>query len=280
MAHDVFISYAAEDKLTADAACAILERNRLRVWIAPRDVVPGSAWAESVVDAIKSSRVMVLVFSDSANKSMYVNRELDRAVHHGISILQLRIEDTPPSRSLEFYTSGQHWLDALTPPMERHLERLAENIHQLLGSQAKREGKSSAPPAAARAASASLLPWLDNTTLKHIAEQAQPDPLLWSQRHDPTCPSEFYRGYATLISRLSDALRPEPTVFALVPLIDAFDAAVRDLPADDRTQGATFALMNAASYANGGDAPLVFEVLEREQPCIAQCFAVSQGQGL
>ena len=32
MTHDVFISYASEDKITADATCATLEANQIRCW--------------------------------------------------------------------------------------------------------------------------------------------------------------------------------------------------------------------------------------------------------
>ena len=52
MAHDVFVSYSVKDKTTADAICASLEANGVRVWIAPRDVMPGSDWGESIIDAI------------------------------------------------------------------------------------------------------------------------------------------------------------------------------------------------------------------------------------
>jgi TIR domain len=41
MNFDAFISYSANDKVIADAACATLERAGIRCWIAPRDVVPG-----------------------------------------------------------------------------------------------------------------------------------------------------------------------------------------------------------------------------------------------
>jgi len=34
MAHDVFISYATQDKTTADALCATLEGRGVRCWIA------------------------------------------------------------------------------------------------------------------------------------------------------------------------------------------------------------------------------------------------------
>ncbi|HXQ15450.1 MAG TPA: toll/interleukin-1 receptor domain-containing protein [Caulobacteraceae bacterium] len=42
--HDVFISYSSKDKTTADAICALLERDGAKCWIAPRDILPGEAW--------------------------------------------------------------------------------------------------------------------------------------------------------------------------------------------------------------------------------------------
>ncbi len=56
MAHDVFISYSAKDKTTADAVCAMLESEGIRCWIAPRDVVPGMEWGECIIEAIEQTR--------------------------------------------------------------------------------------------------------------------------------------------------------------------------------------------------------------------------------
>jgi TIR domain len=67
VAHDVFISYSSRDKPTADATCAVLEQNGIRCWVAARDILPGMSWGGSIIDAINSARVMVLVFSDHAN---------------------------------------------------------------------------------------------------------------------------------------------------------------------------------------------------------------------
>ena len=38
--YDVFISYSSKDKKWADATCAILERHRIRCWVAPRGITP------------------------------------------------------------------------------------------------------------------------------------------------------------------------------------------------------------------------------------------------
>src|SRR5688572_4482445 len=73
--HDVFISYSSSDKHTADAICAALEARRWRCWIAPRDVVGGSEWGASIIEAIEQSRLMVLVYSANANRSQQVLRE-------------------------------------------------------------------------------------------------------------------------------------------------------------------------------------------------------------
>jgi TIR domain len=62
MAHDVFISYSAKDKTTADGVCATLEAKGIRCWIAPRDILPGMDWGEAIIEAINGSRVIVLVF--------------------------------------------------------------------------------------------------------------------------------------------------------------------------------------------------------------------------
>jgi hypothetical protein len=81
--------------------------------------------------------VFVLVFSAASNASNHVEHEVDRAVSCGLPILPLRVEDVMPCGSLEFYLAGQHWLDALTPPLEDHLSRLSEAITVLLQLPAK-----------------------------------------------------------------------------------------------------------------------------------------------
>lgn len=137
MAHDVFISYASQDKPAADAACATLEARGIRCWIAPRDILAGTGWGEAIVDAINQSQVMVLVFSSHANESPHIRREVDRAVTKGVPIIPVRIEDVVPAKALEYYMSSVHWLDALTPPLEAHFNLLADKVHVLLGRSAE-----------------------------------------------------------------------------------------------------------------------------------------------
>jgi hypothetical protein len=132
MAHDVFISYSSKDKVIADAVCARLEARGIRCWIAPRDVQPGAPYGEEIIDGIHGSRAMVLVLTANANASPHIPKEVERAVSRGVSIIPLRVEDVLPAKSLDYFISSVHWLDAITPPLESHLESLATTIRTLL----------------------------------------------------------------------------------------------------------------------------------------------------
>jgi hypothetical protein len=154
MAHDVFISFAVEDETTAETVCATLEASGIRCWIAPRDVLPGVDYAQAIVEAITQSRIMVLLFSSRSNHSPHVKREVERAVSRGIPILPFRIEDVPLSPSLEYFIGTVHWLDALTPPLEKHLQHLAETVRLLLSRVEKPGGVAVVPEATKRAPTA------------------------------------------------------------------------------------------------------------------------------
>ncbi len=164
MAHDVFISYVAGDRKAADAACAILEKNKIRCWTAPRDVLPGANWPKAIVDAIYESSLMVVILSSRSNGSKHVKCEVERAVHKGIPILPLRIEDVVPSSDLEYFLGTTHWLDALPPPLEVHLERLAKTVKSLLDLGEEDDGPRTEPvfsPGREKTPSIAVLPFVN-----------------------------------------------------------------------------------------------------------------------
>lgn len=132
MPSQVFISYSSKDRVVANMVCALLEERGHRCWIAPRDIVPGTAWGEAILDGLKSASVFILVFSQHANASPQVLREVERAVHLGLPILPFRIEDVVPERSLEYFMSVPHWFDALSPPVEDHIAKLSDVVAMLI----------------------------------------------------------------------------------------------------------------------------------------------------
>ena len=144
MPFNVFVSHSSKDKLVADAVCARLEAAGIRCWIAPRDIVAGTSYGESIIDAIHSAKVMVLVLSANANSSGHIPKEVERAVSNGVVILPFRIEDVMPGKSLDYFIGSVHWLDAMTPPLEKHLDDLVGTVQKLIPPLA---GAKATPPA-------------------------------------------------------------------------------------------------------------------------------------
>jgi len=130
---DVFVSYCTKsDQDAAYELVSHVEAHGIECWIAPRNVQGGTEWAAEIVDAITACKVMVLLFSPSANDSPSVRREVMLAIHRGVWIVPFRIADIAPSAALEYYLGGHQWLNAFPPPMEPHYERLSTCINTRL----------------------------------------------------------------------------------------------------------------------------------------------------
>jgi hypothetical protein len=90
--HGIFVSYASGDAAVADALVTMLEDQGFRCWIAPRDVAPGTLYADAIIDGINSSNSLVLILSESAVASGHVGKELERASSKRKPILVLRMD--------------------------------------------------------------------------------------------------------------------------------------------------------------------------------------------
>ena len=81
---------------------------------------------------------MLLLFSEASNMSVQMQREVERAVHKDVPLIPLRIENVMPTRTMEYFISSQHWFDAIQPPIEQHLDRLAQAVQAHLARKAHR----------------------------------------------------------------------------------------------------------------------------------------------
>ena len=131
MAHDLFISYSTQDKAIADRLVHELEGKGVRCWIAPRDVAYGADWQQSILDAIAAAKALVLVFSAGANTSSTVRKEVLAAVESNVLVIPFRVEDVRPQGALRFNLIDVHWLDAVTPPLDPHIDLLVDRVKRL-----------------------------------------------------------------------------------------------------------------------------------------------------
>ena len=138
MNYDIFISYSSQDSDVAQYVCSYIEKSGKRCWIAPRDIIPGTEWAEAILAGISQCHVMVLIFSTHANISPQIKREVERAVNRSMPILPFKIDSSLPSGSLEYFIMNSHWLDASNPPIESHFQSLVQSVDLLLRPESSR----------------------------------------------------------------------------------------------------------------------------------------------
>ncbi|MGC2031070.1 MAG: TIR domain-containing protein [Steroidobacteraceae bacterium] len=142
--HDVFVSYASQDASIANAIVAALERNGLRCWIAPRDVPPGTLYADVIIRAINGTKVLVLVLSENSVSSPHVGKEIERASAKRRPIIALRTDAKPLTPALEYFLSESQWIDVGTGGPEAAESKLVEAVRRLIA-----HPSGNMPPAAA-----------------------------------------------------------------------------------------------------------------------------------
>jgi len=108
----VFVSHATTDRKQALLVCKALEDRGTPCWIASRDVAPGENYQEAIVQAIRNARALVLVFSEAANNSDEIKKELSLASRYHVPVMTLRIADVEPSDAFAYELSTRQWIDA------------------------------------------------------------------------------------------------------------------------------------------------------------------------
>lgn len=116
-----------------DEIVRALERSKRICWMAPRDIPPGApAWAEPIVTAIASSRLVLVMLTGNSIPSTEIMREVTLAADEKIPLLAVSLDATPLSPGLRyFFVAGQR-LDLaglgreeqvrnIVPAVERHL---------------------------------------------------------------------------------------------------------------------------------------------------------------
>ena len=136
MNHDIFISYSSKQKSIADGVCHYLEENGFKCWMAPRDISVGSEYGDLIEEAIKTCKIVVLVFSQSASISKWVKGEINVAFTEDKPILPFRIDATEITGGFRVMLNQMHWIDAF-PQYADRLPDLLNSVCGFLGCQPK-----------------------------------------------------------------------------------------------------------------------------------------------
>ena len=140
----VFISYATADRKEALAICDAIERRGTQCWISTRDVPPGENYQEAIVRSLRDARGMILVFSEAANNSDEIRKELSLASRYHIPVMAVRIEDVEPSDAFAYELSTRQWIDAFES-WEKSIDVLLRQIAQISSASPVAQPTASAP---------------------------------------------------------------------------------------------------------------------------------------
>jgi TolB-like protein len=165
----VFISYASQDAPLAQKVCSALEAAGFPCWIAPRDVVPGTLYAEGIVRALDESRVLVLILSKDAVASPHVGRELERAASKRHPIIAFKVDAAPLNRAFEYFLNQSQWIELGAGGADAAIAKLVEAVRLHLNSTATVGPSSLADPTAGRAAQELRKRWMAAAAIAVVA---------------------------------------------------------------------------------------------------------------
>jgi hypothetical protein len=125
MSHDIFISYSRRDTETMIQVSDSLRAAGLKVWT-DEGIEPGTeSWKHALSSAIKSCKLVVVLFSPDSAESTWVHRELDFAEVHRKKIYPLLLRGEPENAIPFGYTTFQ-FIDI------RHDHKVQEGLQKLI----------------------------------------------------------------------------------------------------------------------------------------------------
>ena len=130
----VFISYATADRTEALKVCKAIERRGTRCWISMRDVPPGENYQEAIVQSLRTARAVALVFTDAANSSDEIKKELSLASRYQVPVIALRLKDVEPSDAFAYELSTRQWINAFEG-WDKSIDTLVGRIAQISDSE-------------------------------------------------------------------------------------------------------------------------------------------------
>lgn len=159
MAADVFISFSSADREFAERIYDRLKKNGVQPWMSTRDITPGMDYQGSIVRAIQSSKVVLLVFSSKAAHSAEVVKELSLASSK--LVIPARIEDVMPEGAFLYQMSNRQFYD-LFDDFDRRLDDLCAYVKATVASDTLTPPPMTVKTGAPRRArtKASLVPWV------------------------------------------------------------------------------------------------------------------------
>ena len=103
----VFISYSTKNAEQAKTLHKVLTDHGIGAWMAPGNIPVGSSYAGEITRALKGADGLVLLLTDAAQNSMWVDREVERALNYGKPVFPVALELVTLNDNFELYIGSQ-----------------------------------------------------------------------------------------------------------------------------------------------------------------------------
>lgn len=136
--HDAFISFSFKDqKVVEHIVNQLLNQYGIKYWICTRDIRAGQHYDDKIYEAIKTSKVFVLIQSQSSVESDEVPKEIRLAIKFKKTIIPFVIEDSEWVGGIAYQLINTQEINATRPTLEERIAELAEEIRNVIGEDNK-----------------------------------------------------------------------------------------------------------------------------------------------
>ena len=138
MEYDVFISYHTKSSLNVTKSiCNELENRKIKCWYAPRDTL--DEYANNIINVIERCKVFLLILNEESSNSFDVLNEINIVCERlrkkeAVHVIPFQISEGEISKDAKYYLGRFHWIDAITPPLEKRIKELADRIEYVLNN--------------------------------------------------------------------------------------------------------------------------------------------------
>lgn len=139
----VFISYCSKDQKYVKKMTQMLDKMGISYWIAPDMIPAGSNYAREIPYAIRNCEVFLLVLSEASQNSIWVEKEIDSAIHYRKTIVPFQIDASEMSELFRFYLNNVQTIHCVNRPKQA-IEELKGRL-RLLVSEQDAKGKEDEP---------------------------------------------------------------------------------------------------------------------------------------
>ena len=102
-----FISYSSKNTEDAKALNSALMNKGIQTWMAPGDIPAGSSYASVITKAIKGAECLVILLTDDALNSIWVEKEVNSALSYRKPVIPVALGKLELNDSFELYLGNQ-----------------------------------------------------------------------------------------------------------------------------------------------------------------------------